>query len=243
MGEQTFPDSTRRGNCNQPSAVAMWTIPRHDEPGAGRLRWRAAAAAAAAVWLLVAGLAPALGARGAREAERIAEVLQIAPGAAVADVGAGAGDFTVALARRVGPEGAIYATEISPAQLRAIRRAVAHAGLAQVTVVEATADDTGLPDACCDAILMRRVYHHLTAPEPTTASLWRALRPGGLLAVIDFEPSQGSEAPAGVPADRGGHGVPQRLVASELEAAGFEVLRTEERWSGRDYLVLARRPG
>jgi SAM-dependent methyltransferase len=225
----------------------MWRMSRHVTRWSGRPAWWPAPVAGLLL-LLASVVVLGLAARGAAEAgrepgeaERIAEILQLAPGAAVADVGAGDGELTVALARKVGPQGELYSTEISPDRLRAIRRAVDRAGLAQVTVIEAAADDSRLPEACCDAILMRRVYHHLTAPEPTNASLFRALRPGGLLAVIDFEPWEGSAPPAGVRADRGGHGVPRRLMIGELQAAGFQVVRTEERWSGRDYLVLARR--
>jgi SAM-dependent methyltransferase len=48
--------------------------------------------------------------------------------------------------------------------------------------------ESGLPAACCDAIVLRRVYHHLSDPAAINASLLPSLRPGGLLAVIDLPP-------------------------------------------------------
>jgi len=106
----------------------------------------------------------------------------------VADVGAGKGQLTLALAGAVGSAGHVFSSEIDPARLRALREAVAEARLGNVTVVEAKSSESGLPAGCCDAIVLRRVYHHLTDPVATIASLPRALRPGGLLAVIDIPP-------------------------------------------------------
>jgi SAM-dependent methyltransferase len=120
--------------------------------------------------------------------------------------------------------------------LEQIRAAVAAARLANVTLVQAEARETGLPARCCDAIVLRRVYHHLTDPAATNASLLRALRPGGVLAVIDFPPLLSWLSPwppAGVPRNRGGHGVDARLVAEEVVASGFELVQVIEHWPGR----------
>ena len=76
----------------------------------------------------------------------------------------------------------------STERLRRLREAVVAAKLDNVTVLEAYASDTGLPPNCCDAIVLRRVYHHLTDPSGLNAGLLRALRPGGVLAVVDFPP-------------------------------------------------------
>jgi SAM-dependent methyltransferase len=88
------------------------------------------------------------------------------------------------------------------------------------------ADDTQLPADCCDGIFLREVYHHLTNPAAMDRSLYRSVRPDGRLAIIDFEPLPGTRPPAGVPANRRGHGAPKRTVEQELTAAGFELLKT-----------------
>jgi SAM-dependent methyltransferase len=154
----------------------------------------------------------------------------------VADVGAGRGELTVALAAEVGPGGRVYSTEIDRESLEQIGAAVATARLANVTLVLAEVRDTGLPASCCDAIVLRRVYHHLADPVATNASLLRALRPGGVLAVIDFPPLLSwlwPWPPAGVPRSRGGHGVDARLVTEEVVASGFELVQVIEDWPGR----------
>ena len=91
---------------------------------------------------------------------------------------------------------------------------------------------------------MRRVYHHFAKPAAMNASLFRALRPGGRLAVVDFPPRSGSHRVSGVPRDRDGHGISPELLAEELEAAGFIVLQQIDGFhAGREFCVVARRPG
>jgi len=183
-----------------------------------------------------------------REVDRLAALLALGPGSRVADVGAGKGKFALALAERVGPEGHVFATEIDAGLRAKIERSAREAGLANLTVVEALEDATGLPDGCCDAIFLRGVYHHLTKPELVLASLARALRPGGRLAVIDFRPTRWLAlwTPQDVPADRGGHGVRPEIVSREAAAAGFEPLGLEEDWPSSwlvpHYAITFRRP-
>ncbi len=174
------------------------------------------------------------------ERTRLVSLLGVRTGSHVADVGAGDGGFSLPLAEVVGPEGRVYLTEIDESQLNRMRRAVERDALGNVEVIAVKPDDSKLPPGCCDAIYLRNVYHHLTDPAPTVATLFRALKPGGRLAVIDFEPS--GRAVAGVPRDRGGHGVPRRLVVEELTAAGFRELEQIPRWRGNDFLVLFERP-
>jgi ubiquinone/menaquinone biosynthesis C-methylase UbiE len=180
----------------------------------------------------------------ADEVERLAAWLEVKPGMRVADVGAGDGTFAVALARRVGPSGQVYATELDDERLADIRQAITAARLSNVTVIEGAVSRTNLPDACCEALFSRVVYHHLTDPAAINADIFRALRPGGRLVIIDFEPggilnwigrSETTER-------HGGHGTPKETVMQEVTVAGFQVMRGPESWRGRTYAVLFRRP-
>jgi hypothetical protein len=110
-------------------------------------------------------------------------------------------------------------------RLRRLREAVVAAKLDDVTVVEAYSSETGLPPNCCDAIVLRRVYHHLTDPSGINGSLLRSLRPGGMLVVIDFPPP--------FFLSRGQFGVPAKIVISEVISSGFELLRLIDDWPGR----------
>lgn len=203
-------------------------------------RYASLAAIAVALACAAAGGAPLLQEGLSAEAVRLAGVLGIQAGSTVAEVGAGQGEITIEMARVVGEKGRVYSTELGEDKLAALRDAVKRSGAGAVTVLEAAEAETRLPAACCDAVFMRRVYHHLTHPDQIDASLLAALRPGGHLAVIDFEP-RGDSAPTGVPANRTGHGVTPAIVVEELTRAGFEHLRTDD-WVGGMYLALFRKP-
>jgi ubiquinone/menaquinone biosynthesis C-methylase UbiE len=185
----------------------------------------------------------------ADDAERLAALLGARPGANVADVGAGDGEYALDLAARAGPGGRVYATELEPEAREKIRTAAAKAGLGNVEVVEARARATGLPSACCDAILLRHVYHHLTEPTALGRDLLRALAPGGVLVVVDFPPTWYLRpfTPDGVGAERARHGIEPGDALRELRAAGFEELHAIDPfandWLGPDsYALVLRRP-
>ncbi len=172
------------------------------------------------------------------EMPRLRQVLALKAGIVVADIGAGKGELTFALAKEVGSNGHVFATEIDPQRLRRLREAVAAAKLGNVTAVEAHSGESGLPPGCCDAIVLRRVYHHLTDAPGINASLLRALRPGGVLAVIDFPPPFFWS--------RGSLGVPAKAVIEEITAGGFAPLALIDDWPGRgplgSYCVVFRKP-
>ena len=144
--------------------------------------------------------------------------------------------------RIVGASGHVYATEIDTAKLTALRDEFFEQKLANVTNVESAADDTKLPTGCCDAIFLRRVYHHITTPETFDKNLLRSLKPGARLAIIDFAPDNSLPPVEGVPANRGGHGIPQKIIVDELTAAGFHAEKTINHWSSNDYCVIFSKP-
>ena len=114
-------------------------------------------------------------------------------------------------------------------------------GLKNVTTVLGTQDDTGLPPGCCDAILLRMVYHHFTDPARMRASLRSALRRGAPLVVIDTEPQKNWRHLEGVP-ERGGHGIKEEDLVREMTADGFEVAARHDDWpgDGERYCVVFR---
>jgi ubiquinone/menaquinone biosynthesis C-methylase UbiE len=196
--------------------------------------------------LLLVGLAYALGAvfaagvRGdaGEEIGRLAELMGWRAGTIAADIGAGDGKYTFAAVERVGAAGKVYATEIDAKKLAELREEVEKRKLGNVMVVESKEAETNLPAGCCDAIFLRRVYHHLTKPVEFDASLVRSLKSGGRLAIIDFPPRAGLDPVEGVPSNRGGHGIPEKIVIEELKAAGLQVEKIVEDWPENDYCVL-----
>lgn len=166
------------------------------------------------------------------------EVLQLKEGSIVADIGAGDGDQTLAIARHIGPQGKIYSTELDV--LDELKQSVNESELENITVLEGHPKRTNLPEACCQALYMRRVYHHIDDPAPFNANLYKALKPGGRLAIIDFEPRSSEAEPEG--RDSGSqHGVTAETVVEELTEAGFILISSEE-GSGRDIYVVMEKP-
>ena len=171
------------------------------------------------------------------ELSRLIDVLAIEPGDVVADVGAGDGRWALALAPEVGDTGRVYATEVDQRNLDGIRSRVEREGVDNVSVVEGDQNETGLPDACCDAILLRRVYHHFQNPQVMRNALRNALRGDGRLLVIDFETRGRWRRPNGIPESRSGHGISKEMLVSEMEASGFALLDDLD-WANGDYALV-----
>lgn len=168
------------------------------------------------------------------EAERIAAVLRLGPGINVGDIRAGTGRWTVDMARRVGPSGQVYATA-GPNPTHELLQTVAAGGVDNVSVITRTPGASPrLPLGCCEAILVRAVYHDFADRHTLLTSLGQNLKPGGTLAIIDFD--------EGTPEHAGGHGIARHTVLSEVMGAGFELRETYVHWSGNAYCLVFRRP-
>jgi ubiquinone/menaquinone biosynthesis C-methylase UbiE len=174
----------------------------------------------------------------ASDAARLVDALRVRPGMSVAEIGAGDGELTVAVAKVVGPTGRFFSTELDKNRMEKIKRATE--SMPQVSVIEAHVAATNLPEGCCDAIFMRDVYHHFTDAAAMNRSLMKSLKPGGLLAIYDFPPRTGREAD---PKERGGsvHGITFKTLEAELKEAGFTHISTQDHVSGRNYLVVVQR--
>lgn len=206
-----------------------------------RRKWLASALSAisaALLFLFLGGMVPRAHADARHEVIRLAELMQWKTGTIVADIGAGDGEYTFIAAEKVGASGRIYATEIDQDKLKTLRADIAKRKLSNVVVVEGAADDTKLATDCCDAIFLRHVYHHITQPQEFGKNLVRSLKLGARLAIIDFPPDNNLAPVEGVPENRGGHGIPEKIMVDELIAAGLQVEKEVKDWSGRDYCVV-----
>ena len=174
---------------------------------------------------------------GETEVERLARVLDLQPGDTVADVGAGDGWLSIEVAKLVGESGRVFATELSADRRDAIRAAVAAAGLDSVTVIEAGERETNLALACCDAIFLRRVYHHLTGPAAMNASFHASLKPGGRLAIVELEFGGLLSPLRGWP-----HWTDDAQVVAEVTAAGLTHVETFDWPLGAHYAAVFQKP-
>ncbi len=153
--------------------------------------------------------------------QEVMDILGIKAGSLVADVGAGEGYFTFHLATRVGPTGKVYAEDILDDRLEKIRTRAGKEKLAQVEAIHGENDDPRLPSECCDVVLISNAYHEMREYDKMLQGIFRALKPGGLLAIIDAPAKPGNRRESYY--DR--HRIPERLVREDTARNGFRFQR------------------
>jgi len=156
--------------------------------------------------------------------DAIMDVLGIADGAAVADIGAGAGWFTIRLARRVGPNGVVYAQDVQPEMLGAVRRRVAREGLRNVETRLGSDSSPNLPARALDAVLVVDTYPEVTDRVAFLRNLAASLKPGGRIGIVNYRPGRGGPGPA--PSE--GLRVDSASVEQDAQAAGLRVLARQD---------------
>ena len=159
---------------------------------------------------------------------RVMDVLGIAAGKSVADIGAGSGWFTVRAARRVGADGLVYAVDINPEAVRYVGERARKEQLQNVKTILSKADDPLLPAGSVDAVLLLKTYHEVAQPVVLLRNLRAALRPGAKVGVIDRN------------GDGEDHGVGRDVVIREAKEAGFELLKQYDFVKGdkMDYFLV-----
>ena len=173
-------------------------------------------------------IAPVMGVGGAawlerpeRDSEeatsRAVDALDLKPGMVVADVGAGSGYYTVRMARKVGPTGKVFATDIQAGMIDILKRRLSVERVENVVPVLGAPDDPRLPAASIDLALMVDVYHELAAPQVFVRRLREALTPAGRLVLIEFR----KEDPR-VPIQEV-HKMSVEQVRKELDADGYVI--------------------
>ena len=147
---------------------------------------------------------------------RVMDVLKIKAGSNVADIGAGSGWFSVLAAKRVGPEGTIFAVEINSSYLDHINKRSQKEHLANIRTVLGKEDDPLLPEKSVDAILLLKTYHEVSKPITLLRRAREAMRNGALLAIIDKD-GKGDD-----------HGLDAETVIKEAKRAGLMLVEQHD---------------
>lgn len=166
----------------------------------------------------------------------IVDAAGVIPGQVVADVGAGTGLFTRLFARKVGPQGRVYAVDISRPFVENILRSAREQGLANVEGVVNSHRDVSLPPGSIDLAFLVDTYHHFEYPMSMLSSIHQALKPGGRLIVIDFrrDPRHSSRWVMGhVRAGRD-------TVVDEITQAGFRLIDDKPLLRTNYYLIFSK---
>jgi SAM-dependent methyltransferase len=166
--------------------------------------------------------------------ELIMDALRIGDGSVVADVGAGGGWFTVRLAKRVGPNGKVYAEDIQPEMLAAIRRRVLREGFNNVLYVQGKTADPGLPASALDAVLIVDAYHEIANPVNLLQHLGASLKPAGRIGIVGFTLEGGGPGPAL------NQRVDAQRVIDEAKQAGLRLMSRETFLDFQYLLILGR---
>lgn len=152
--------------------------------------------------------------------DQIMDALGIAEGSIVAEIGAASGWFTIRLARRVAPNGFVYAEDVQPPMIEVIKRRLPRENLHNVRAFLGEADDPKLPSNALDAILIVDAYHEMEKPVALLRNAARALKdnPPGRIGIVGFNMSGGGPGP---PMEE--RIDPERVIR-EVNAAGLVLL-------------------
>jgi SAM-dependent methyltransferase len=159
---------------------------------------------------------------------RVMEILGVAPGKVVADIGAGSGWFTVRAAKRVTATGTVYAVDINPEAIRYINQRAQKENLHNVNAIVSKPDDPQLPLSKIDSVLLLKTYHEIEHPVTLLRNLRPSLRTGAKIGIIDRN-GNGEN-----------HGVAREVVLREAAQAGYKVLEQYDfvKGDGMDYFLV-----
>jgi ubiquinone/menaquinone biosynthesis C-methylase UbiE len=162
------------------------------------------------------------------EIDRVMDLLHIAPGKTIADIGAGSGWFTVRAARRVTATGKVFAEDINPKAIDYINQRARKEQLGNIQTVLGTPEDAKLPPGSVDAVLLLKVYHEIALPVPFMQRLRLSLKPGARVGIIDRN-GNGTD-----------HGLNQPIVEKEMAEAGYKKVAKYDftKADGQDYFLI-----
>jgi SAM-dependent methyltransferase len=165
--------------------------------------------------------------RGERlQINRVMDILGIAPGKTVADIGAGSGWFTIRAAKRVRDTGTVYAVDINPEAIRYIESRIRKENLRNVKPILGEPDNPLLPGTV-DAVLLLKTYHEVAQPITLLRNLRASLTAGARVGVIDRN------------GDGENHGVARDVVIREANEAGYQLLEQDDFVKdGMDYFLV-----
>lgn len=150
--------------------------------------------------------------------DEVMDALGLKTGSAVGDIGAGEGYFTFHFAQRVGPSGKVYAEDLREKEMAGVQARAQKENLPQIQTIVGTPSDPKLPEGQLDAILVCNAYHEFHDYDAMLRGLFKALRPGGVIGIIDAfaEPGQPRESYYQP------HHIPKELVREDLTRNGFQ---------------------
>lgn len=162
--------------------------------------------------------------------DRVMDILKIAEGKSVADIGAGSGWFTVRASKRVSEKGKVFAVEINQDFIKHINDRAKKEKITNIETVLGTENDPKLSKNSVDAVLILKTYHEIAEPIKVLVNLKKSLKPNALLGIIDRN-GKGDD-----------HGINKENVIEEAKRAGFSLVEEHDfvKTDGMDYFLVFR---
>ncbi len=167
----------------------------------------------------------------------IVDALGLKPGMDVVDIGAGTGFFSLMMAEEVAPGGTIHAVDIAENFIQHIEEIAAEQGVTNVKPSVCSERSIDLPEASVDLAFVCDTYHHFEYPFDTLASIHKALRPDGILVIVDFERVKGVTSDFSINHVRCGKGT----VTDEVKNSGFEFVEEVDLMEGQYVIKFKKR--
>ncbi len=154
-----------------------------------------------------------------QQPQKILDNIGVKEGMIIGEAGAGDGYFTYHLAKRVGPDGHIYANDIDKSALEDLQDGAGTLDLENITTIHAEENDPGFPEESLDMVVMMRAYHHFNNPDLWMKNVQESMKPGAQLVIIDvatsrYEPWEG-------------HFMSREEIENEMSDTNFELVRVE----------------
>ena len=153
------------------------------------------------------------------KSDEVINALAVKHGQVIADIGSGGGFFTFRFAEAVGRDGHVYAVDTSRKLLDYIQQQAETKGYRNIISLGVDEADLTLSTNIFDLLFVRNVYHHLSNRIQYFKNLEHALKPGGRIAILEY-------TRGGLFRRIFGHYVPQALIISEMQEAGYQVVDT-----------------
>lgn len=151
--------------------------------------------------------------------------MAISEGSRVADIGAGGGFFTARLARAVGPNGRVFAVDVSANAVRDLKERIARERLENVEVITGDPADPRLPGSL-DAVLIVNAYHEMHQHQAILDKIRQALKLIGRLVIV--EPIAQNRRHTSRAEQQSNHEIAIDYVAEDLRQAGFEIVQRRD---------------
>ena len=165
--------------------------------------------------------------------------LGLGNGSVIADIGAGNGKDTWVFAEIVGETGKVFAEEIAEDKVKSLKDSAEKKNLAQVIAMLGSSISPCLPPDSVDLVYMNRVYHHFAKPREMLRGIWRSLRPGGYLVIVDQRRGTLRDWVPRHEREKKHHWIAETTVVREAREEGFVFADcAEEFWHEKDPFVL-----